>query len=541
MRTVLSASFFKVLLFLSFAFAFSLFFFVMGKCEALLIFCTAFLLSARFVCCFVLRFSDVSKEAGLDWSRGPQLKFGGACVGDLDGDGWPDLMFSHHGLTASEVYFNHGNGSFERSSWESYYDIHGITPVRLKPLSRTMHVILSRGGRNGNFPQPPLVLEVSDTKHIRQLQFPLGLSSASGRGRAALPIALQPFKRPDPDLIVTNLGKNFVFRRRHVKKNVHIYQPLRKRRLRALESNPSCYMSAVGLRQPYLQDIVSWPNLTVIQMDGSVAKDVTDKVLPSSISRDAVAAVAELDFDNDGRADLFIARASTGDLRWLQSRKKSVDISDTLLKNTGNGTYVDVSRLARIPKNLQTRGVTVGDFNNDGYIDMFLSIYSGRDIFLQNNGDGTFSRRNAPWRKIGSAAGDMATAVDFNRDGQLDLVISEGDWHDQDRKGFYRLLSNSNKRRRNQYLLIRVGASPKRKASSLHAIVTVLSRGQTMIRKVGSPGTAVCNSWIEIVHFGIGHSQPVDKVSVRWVDGAILTKRQVPVGSQSPFVFGIIP
>lgn len=488
-----------------------------------------------------LQFKDVSRASGLDWSQGPQNKFGGACVADLDGDGWPDLLFSHHGHTATEIYFNRGNGTFERSDWQSFYDVHGMNPVRLFPTSRTMHVVASRGGRNGNFPQPPLVLDVSKDKTVRQLKFPLGLSPASGRGRSALPIALQPHKRTDPDLIITNQGPNVIFRRRQVKRGVFIYRPLRRRVFRELEHRATCYMLAIGLRQPYVQDIVSWPELSFFRIDGSVARDVTDKVLPPSVSREAVVAVAELDFDGDGHLDLYIARTTTGDLKWLKRTRRKVDYSDTLLKNDGNGAYTDVSRQARIPRYLQTRGVTTGDFNNDGCIDIMLSIFSGRDIFLRNKCDGTFSARKAPWYKIGNAAGDMGTAVDFDQDGRLDVVLSEGDWFNRRLGGYYRLLLNRTWGRRGQFVLVRVGASPKRRASSLHAIVTVVTRGRKLLRKVGSPGTAVCNSWIEIVHFGIGHERRLDKVSVRWVDGAILTRRHVAVGSRSPLVFGIVP
>lgn len=484
-----------------------------------------------------VHFEDVSQQAGIDWGHHPRLKFGGACVADLNADGWPDLLFSHHGRAPVQLYFNRMNGTFSKSAWISWADVHGMTPVRLRASNRDMHVVLSRGGSNGNRPSPPIVLSVSPDGQVTEYDGSLGLAKAAGRGRAALPIALRPLSMPGLHVIITNYGKNAVFKSTEGK-----FVPVRKHAFEALESFEGTYMFAIGLREPYLQDIVAWPQLTAFRRKKGVMTDVTSEVFPVSLNRRAITAVAELDFDNDGRLDLFIARSSTGDNSWLRERLSGIEVSDSLLRNAGNGSYIDVSHQSGIPRSLETRGVTVGDFDNDGWTDMFVSVYEGRDLFLRNRGDGTFETLNAPWEKRGDAVGDMVTAVDLNRDGRLDVVVSEGDWFKEGRGGAYRLLRNQLVGDHQfHFLLIRVGASPKGKATSLHAVATVISEGRVLIRKVGSPGTAVCNSWIELLHFGIGHSHPLHSVSVRWSDGAILTRRNVPVGMPDPIIFGYIP
>lgn len=153
-----------------------------------------------------------------------------------------------------------------------------------------------------------------------------------------------------------------------------------------------------------------------------VFADVTSQVMPEPYkSGDASfrnTAVAEIDFNNDGKFDLYVARAD----RRIVTRRTGTypygSTNDMLLQNR-NGEYVDVSQEAGIPKRTNSVGVTAGDFNNDGYIDLLVIQWSEPDILLLNRGDGTFKRVNRVIPKSRKTRGDNAVAVDYDLDGRL--------------------------------------------------------------------------------------------------------------------------
>lgn len=91
-------------------------------------------------------FQDVSQQAGMLRPYGGRKKYGGPSIADLDGDGWPDLLFGHHGGRACiQVYFNNQNGTFTQSDFTFYRDLHGINAMRVHPSEQTMHFLLYRG------------------------------------------------------------------------------------------------------------------------------------------------------------------------------------------------------------------------------------------------------------------------------------------------------------------------------------------------------------------------------------------------------------
>ena len=93
---------------------------------------------------------------------------------------------------------------------------------------------------------------------------------------------------------------------------------------------------------------------------------------------------AVLDFDGDGWPDLHFTQGC----RWpVQPYNKAY--LDRLYRNLGNGRFEDVTVNARLVENHFTAGVAVGDFNNDGFPDLYVSN-SGKNCLFQNNGDGTF-------------------------------------------------------------------------------------------------------------------------------------------------------
>lgn len=469
-------------------------------------------------------FRDVSDASGLTHALGRRKKYGGPSVADLDGDGYPDLLLGHHDDGKTELFFNNRDGTFVQNRWRVLYDTHALSAIRTSPRQRYMHFVLSQGGNFGRRPTAPVYFSVSQKRVVRK-DLTQPFVNATGRGRSTVAIGLRLANRGVPDLVILNarlpahtLTPQKAFKTKRSGR-------LSQRRLRGFETSTNTYGMATDVDNDGVMELVSFQILCVHKLvEDFHLKDISDRVLPPEIMRMATVAVAELDFDNDGLWDLYIARTTTGDLSWQRRHRRD----DYLLRNVG-GRYVDVSAKAGLPSNTQTRGVTVGDFDNDGWVDILLTRYEGNDLILFNNGDGSFRQTDAGFARHENVRGDMGTAVDLDRDGRLDVVLSEGDWLDKERGGFFRLMKNVGVF--GNFLHVRVGSSDNSRSTSLHAVVRVSVPGQAFMRRVGSPGTAVSNSYVEVLHFGLGHSQFVLSVSVTWTDGSVASRQSIASGA----------
>ena len=128
--------------------------------------------------------------------------------------------------------------------------------------------------------------------------------------------------------------------------------------------------------------------------------------------------VALLDYDNDGDLDIYFVNSLTVDLVKSKERTKSA-----LYRNDGAGKFTDVSEKAGVSDIGWGMGVAVADYNNDGFVDIYVTCL-GPNRLLRNNGDGTFTDVT---EKAG--VGDPrwstgASFVDSENDGDLDLFVS---------------------------------------------------------------------------------------------------------------------
>jgi enediyne biosynthesis protein E4 len=144
-----------------------------------------------------------------------------------------------------------------------------------------------------------------------------------------------------------------------------------------------------------------------------------------------------LDYDKDGFIDLFVTSGT-----WkagLSSGEKPENPGENhLYHNLQNGTFEDVTKKSGVNGPWYCMGATVGDFNNDGYPDLFISNY-GPNILLKNNGNGTFSDVT---KRANVAGGDNdcsvgATWLDYDNDGLLDLYVGNYVNFDPQYKYFY--------------------------------------------------------------------------------------------------------
>jgi hypothetical protein len=129
------------------------------------------------------------------------------------------------------------------------------------------------------------------------------------------------------------------------------------------------------------------------------------------------AGVAFLDYDNDGWMDLYLVNSGPCDFF-----TPSKPIRNALYKNNRDGSFTDVTEKAGVTGGTFGMGVAVGDFDNDGWPDLFVTSY-GKCILYQNNRNGTF--RDVT-EKAGLATPGWTTSAvwfDYDNDGRLDLFI----------------------------------------------------------------------------------------------------------------------
>jgi len=127
---------------------------------------------------------------------------------------------------------------------------------------------------------------------------------------------------------------------------------------------------------------------------------------------------AFFDYDNDGWMDIFILGG-----RRLEDIPPGA--SNRLYKNNRDGTFTDVTEKAGLWDAGWAVGVCVGDYDNDGFEDLFVTYY-GHNKLYHNNGDGTFAdvTAKAGLLQPGTRYGSGCTFFDYNRDGHLDLFVS---------------------------------------------------------------------------------------------------------------------
>ncbi|HEV2425950.1 MAG TPA: CRTAC1 family protein [Terriglobia bacterium] len=137
----------------------------------------------------------------------------------------------------------------------------------------------------------------------------------------------------------------------------------------------------------------------------------------STILEEAGPGVCVADYDGDGYPDIYFVNG-----RDLYSR--GVVAHNALYHNNGDGTFTDVTTQAGVPGTAYGLGCVWGDYDNDGFPDLYVSQY-GKNVLYHNNGHGTFTdvtdKAGVGATELGTTFHTGATFFDYDRDGRLDL------------------------------------------------------------------------------------------------------------------------
>ena len=438
-----------------------------------------------------MKFVDVAEEAGV---ADPGWAFG-ACVADVDGDGWRDLYVTT--LGQDRLYRNRGDGTFEEISEASGIVTEGWS-------AGCGFADYDRDGDLDLFVSRYVRVALDDLPTFGKGKFCRFRGMDVQCGPRGLPGSGDYFFRNDGD-----------GRFSEVAKEVGV-------------SDPDEYF---GLGISWFDDDGDgWPDLFVSndagpnyfyrnQKDGTFLEDGFP--MGVAVSEDGgeqgCMGVAVGDYLNRGRFDLFVTNFAE---------------ENNAFYNNEMGFFVDASfRTASAPPSLPYVGwgTTFLDYDNDGWLDLIVvnghvypqmqtaklgasAGYRQRKLFFRNQRDGTFE-------EIGETLGPAFTELRVNRglalgdldnDGRLDVVI--GDIHGKPQLLHNRVESPGN------WLLVDLEGKGKL-TDAIGAVITVRTGDRAMTRLIRS-GASYLSQEDMRQHFGLGGTAKADSVEVRWPDGS---------------------
>jgi len=171
--------------------------------------------------------------------------------------------------------------------------------------------------------------------------------------------------------------------------------------------------SGTGKSAPHFVDLARQAGLTTLNQSGG---DQHKEFIIETTGNGALI----FDYDNDGWPDIFLPNGSR-----VEGFPEGAAPTGHLLHNNHDGTFTDVTEKAGLVRSGWGQGGCVGDYDNDGYLDLFVTFW-GQSILYHNNGDGTFTdvTRQAGLETPESEWSTGCSFLDYDRNGKADLFVS---------------------------------------------------------------------------------------------------------------------
>jgi hypothetical protein len=213
------------------------------------------------------------------------------------------------------------------------------------------------------------------------------------------------------------------------------------------------------------------------------------------------------DYNNDGYMDLFVSGGVIG------------SGVDRLFRNNGNGTFTKITGDPIVTYNHWAGGSSWGDFNNDGYLDMFDGGYDGINLLFVNNGNGTFTRIDTGIIVTDGNYKEGAGWCDYDNDGSLDLFVARNNYFGGNNCLYH------NEGTTNKWINIKcVGMVSNKSGIGAKLFLKAVTNGSPVLqmREISSQ-TGGCISGQNSLNafFGLGTTTIIDSLKIIWPSGTI--------------------
>ena len=210
------------------------------------------------------------------------------------------------------------------------------------------------------------------------------------------------------------------------------------------------------------------------------------------------------DYDKDGYVDLFVCNRNQPNF---------------LYHNNGNGTFTKILNDPIVTYNHWSGGSSWGDFNKDGYLDMFVGGYDGINLLFVNNGNGSFTRIDTGIIVTDGNYKEGAGWCDYDNDGNLDLFVARNNFFGGN-NCLYHNEGNSNK-----WINIKCVGMVSNKCgigAKLYLKAVINGNTITQLREIScQTGGAISGQNMLNAFFGLGNATVIDSLKIIWPSGII--------------------
>ena len=505
-----------------------------------------------------LKFRDIAESAGVSSVEGVETS---VTTVDINADGWIDFYVGRSGYKENDtrrnkLYINNGDLTFSEQSKE--YGLDDISP--------TTGANFFDYDNDGDLDMYMLV-HPSSTQVANQPE-----STVAADGKTHIP-KLKPRKPLDTHRFYRNDDGKFT----DVSKEAGIQTFHWGLSASVMDFNRDGWQDIfVGV--DFLQ-----PDLLFINNKNGTFTDQLDQYFKHTARHSMGTDLT--DFDNDGQIDLLVTDMLPADNKHRKTSAVTPMLSlylstklhgyfeqvvrNVLLRNNGNGSFSDIGCLAGIDKTHWSWSGLIFDLDNNGLRDIFISNgyrreVANKDFFnfhignvdakygsqlvsepnqdlyklavhvptlkttnyvYQNNGDWTFEDKSGDWMTMPAAWSCGAVWADFDNDGDLDVVVNNL----EDPAHLYQNLSVD--QQKGNYLQIKLEGSEKNPQATGASALIHYGNGEMQYLEM-NPVRGIFSSVENLFHFGLGNTQTVDKLTLRWPDGKLQELTDLPANQR---------